>query len=395
MNDLKVFLDLWNGYIKGAVFSKEDWKDVVLAKEMVKTNWMRKWRILDVDDFIYSINSIFDSFIKKLGNDFLEDVYVGISHPDMKIKRINEQKRILNSQIGQDDMDHVSNLVYEVWGVSNYETIKIIPVKWVIDDNMSLKDPSSMEGNKLELVADVFMVPKNFYNTLEEVFEKLDVWIVDIVPNILWSSESVLDFDAKDLGSVLIDVGTNQTSYVVYEEGYPLTYGVVPIWWEEVTKDVSIWLQVDIKEAENIKREKWFVPEKWQKSWGDDSIDVWFLNDIMVARYEEIFEKINEELKEIDRDWRLPWGITLIWWWAKVKNLDELAKDIFKLATFYGEDKAMKISNLSNNLQFINLLWDNVWTNKYSWKEWWGWFNLWLDIGWMVKKVVKFFKDLF
>lgn len=393
MENLRTFLDLGNGYIKWAVFSKEEGKNVVLAKEIVKTKWMRKWRILDVDDFVYSIHTILDSFAKKLWNDFLDEVYIGVSHPDFLIKRFSEQKRILEWEVTQNDMDHISNLIYEVWAESNYETIKIIPVKWIVNDNMVLRDPLGMEWNKLELVADVFMLPKNFYNTLEDVFDKLDVDIADIVPNILWSSEVALDFEVKDLGCVLLDIGNNQTSYVVYEEGYPLKYWVLPIGWEEVTKDVSIWLQIDVKEAENLKREKWFIPEKWEK-YQDESVDVWFLADIIVARYEEIFSLVNQDLQEMEKDWRLPWGVILVWGGSKIKNLDALAKEVFKIATFYGEDSVMKIGNLSSNLQFVNLIWDNLWSLKYSWikSSWWFGFGIWTNL---FKRIVKFFKDIF
>jgi cell division ATPase FtsA len=35
-------------------------------------------------------------------------------------------------------------------------------------------------------------------------------------------------------------------------------------------------------------------------------MDIHFLSDIISARYEEIFEKINTHLKKLDRDGRLP-----------------------------------------------------------------------------------------
>ncbi|MFZ5341981.1 MAG: hypothetical protein ACOZBL_05720 [Patescibacteria group bacterium] len=42
-----------------------------------------------------------------------------------------------------------------------------------------------MEGKKLELLADVFMVPKNFYNSIVEAFQKLELGEPDLIPNIL------------------------------------------------------------------------------------------------------------------------------------------------------------------------------------------------------------------
>jgi len=42
-----------------------------------------------------------------------------------------------------------------------------------------------MQGRNLELVANVFMVPVNFYRELEKIFDQIDIDIVDFVPNIL------------------------------------------------------------------------------------------------------------------------------------------------------------------------------------------------------------------
>jgi cell division protein FtsA len=111
----------------------------------------------------------------------------------------------------------------------------------------------------LELTADIFALPKTFYSALTESFQRLSLNVIDIVPNILASTEAVLDFDHKDLGTLLIDIGNNQTSYVVYEDGYPLRYGTLPVGGEDVTKDISIALQIDIKDAEQIKKEKGYI----------------------------------------------------------------------------------------------------------------------------------------
>lgn len=39
-----------------------------------------------------------------------------------------------------------------------------------------------------------------------------------------------------------------------------------------------------------------------------------------------------------------------------MQNVDYLAKQTFKLATFYGKDLMVNVGDLSLNVQFINLL---------------------------------------
>ena len=136
------------------------------------------------------------------------------------------------------------------------------------------------------------------------------------------------------------------------------------MWWENVTKDISIWMQIDIKEAEEIKRTHWLAMIT-DGITTDTEMDIVFLTEIINARYEEIFQKINQHLERIEKDWRLPWGILLIGGWAKMQNLDYLAKNVFKLATFYGKDILVDVWDLSLNIQFVNLLGVYNWSNKY------------------------------
>lgn len=114
-----------------------------------------------------------------------------------------------------------------------------------------------------------------------------------------------LDFDMKDLGVALIDIGANHTSFVVYEEGNPLSYGTLPVGGEDVTRDISLGMQVDIKEAEEMKKTNGILLAQ-DNNLQETQIDVGFLSEIIGARYEQIFELINQKFGEIQREGRLP-----------------------------------------------------------------------------------------
>lgn len=398
MQDLKAIFDIGNGYIKGALIGKDEEKTIVLAKEMVKTKGMRKGKILDSDDFLMSLSAIIESFHKKLWDDYLDQVFVGISHPDMLITRMHEQKRVMTEKITHDDINHLSKIVSDISGQANYEIIKIIPVHWVIDDTRKEKDPLGLTAKKLELVADVFMVPKSFYNNLVEIFDKVSLRVVDIVPTILWLSEVVLDFDLKDLGACVIDVGANQTTMAVYEEGTPLSYFVLPVGGEDVTRDISLGLQVDIKEAEEIKK------RFGQQPMGDTPdpdmpIDQSFLTEIIGARYEQIYGLCEEHLVSLERDARLPWGVFLTWGGVKTDGVDAIAKHTFKLATFYGKDLTYHLWDVSTNPQLLSLIGIYARAEKYyEWNKWrlrgMSWGNLGMGGQWR-QKVWQWIKNIF
>ncbi len=390
MRDIKAVFDIGNDSIKAIVFGKDNDKDIILARQMEPALGLKKGKILDAEAFTTTINKIVENFSKKLGGDFIEEVVVGVSHPEMLVNRIIEGKRIMQAEVWNDDVDHLSRIVAEIANKNNYETIKIVPVCRIIDEDKREKDPVGLRCKKLELMADVFMIPKNFYTGLIDAFDKVGLGISDMIPNIIAATSICIDYDHKDLGTVLVDIGKNQTSYVIYEDGYPLGYGTIPMGAEDVTKDISIGMQVDIKEAEEIKRTSWMaVITEGLKS--DNQLDLIFLSEIINARYEEIFLKVNQHLERIEKDGRLPGGILLIGGGSKMQNVDYLAKQTFKLATFYGKDLMVNVGDLSLNVQFINLLWVYFWSNKY------------MDIdsrktsfktGKILNKIWNFFRDL-
>lgn len=71
-------------------------------------------------------------------------------------------------------------------------------------------------------MADVFIsFPKNFYTGLIDLVSIRLVYRFQISFPILSQLQKLQwDYDCKDLGTVLIDVGKNQT-LVIYEDGYP------------------------------------------------------------------------------------------------------------------------------------------------------------------------------
>ena len=387
MRDIKAVFDIGNDTIKAVVFWKDNDKDVILAKQMEPAIWLKKWKILDAEAFTTTINKIIEHFIKKLWGDFIEEVVLWVSHPEMLVHRIVEGKRIMQEEVWNEDVEHLSRIVAEISSKNNFETIKIVPVCWIIDEEKREKDPVWLKCKKLELMADVFLLPKNFYTGLVDAFDKVGLTITDIIPNIIAATEVAIDYDHKDLWTVLVDIWKNQTSYVIYEDGYPLGYWTIPMGWENVTKDISIGMQIDIKEAEDIKKTHWMAMIT-EGITNDSEMDLVFLTEIINARYEEIFNKINQHLARIERDWRLPWGILLIGWGSKMQNLDYLSKNVFKLATFYGKDLLVDVWDLSLNIQFVNLLGIYYWSNKYVdgssrgprmvsvwkiWKKIWWW----------------------
>jgi hypothetical protein len=47
----------------------------------------------------------------------------------------------MNESVELEDLEHLSRIVGEIANVNNYETIKIVPVSWILDETKREKDP--------------------------------------------------------------------------------------------------------------------------------------------------------------------------------------------------------------------------------------------------------------
>lgn len=385
-------LDLGNGYIKWLIIGQDEWRDIILAKEYTKTQWYRKGKILDNDLFLKAIQTIIDGFQKKLWGEYIDEVIVGVSHPEMIVERITESKRIIwSDQIMTQDITHLSTLINDMSIKSNYETLKILPVYRTLDDSKIEKNPEWLQAKKLSLTADIFYIPKMFYQNIVELLSSLELNVVDIVPNILASVEALIDMDHKDLWTMIIDIGANQSSYAIYEEWYALGYGVIPVGWDEITKDISIGMQIDIKDAEKIKLWKPLTEDT-----DNQTLDERFLWEIITARYEQVLEKIHNKLSQLDKDGRLAGWIYLTWQATWRYNTLDLCKHIFKLATFHAKDISGQFGDISNNTMYHNCLGLYSRSKKYhSTKSVFSFRNMQSMGKWLRESITNFFKDLF
>jgi cell division ATPase FtsA len=103
----------------------------------------------------------------------------------MKIKQLSTHKRLTNLEITEKEVNSLLESISQEADELNYEILKIMPIKWIIDDTHITKNPVGMDGRKLELVANVFMIPSPTYKDIEKIFNELEIDIIDIIPNIL------------------------------------------------------------------------------------------------------------------------------------------------------------------------------------------------------------------
>jgi cell division protein FtsA len=260
----------------------------------------------------------------------------------------------------------------------NYEILHVLPTNYHLDEQRDLKDPVGMSGVRLEVETQIIMGLSSQIKNLTKCIYRTGIDIEDLVFSILATSEAVLTKKQKDLGVAVVNIGQSTTSVAVFEEGDILHTAVLPIGAGHVTNDLAIGLRTSVDTAEVVKIDQaQGIADSISKR---DEVDLHKYSEeekkgtyvykkdianICEARMEEIFKMVNDELKKIDRNGKLPAGIVLTGGGAKMPLVIDLAKNVFQLPVFLGKpvDNNFPIDKL-NDVDFTTALGLVIWADK-------------------------------
>ena len=248
----------------------------------------------------------------------------------------------VNNEVTHDDILRLEEVATTGKVPQNREILDIIAHAYRLDGQDNIKDPIGMTGARLEIRANVVSGLVPHITNLQKSAEMAKVEAVSVVPSVLAAAQSVLTESQRENGVAVIDFGAATTGIAIYEEGDLQHLAVIPMGGQNVTNDLAIGLRTDPEIAEVVKLaharfggealgEVETKVEKQTYKFNQEEID-----EIVQARYEEIFEAIAKELKRAGRLGKLPSGVVLVGGAAKVKSMVEFTKDQLSVAARLG-----------------------------------------------------------
>jgi len=377
-------IDIWSNKIRTVIWSflkDEENNFIVLGVWESSSNSIRKWNILDMEAFKDDLDkSLLEA--EKISGEQINWAYVSFNSSSFGVI-INKWITAIHwEEVTSEDVDRVLDMAKSWIDMPNKTILKVIPEYFIVDLEEWVKNPVWMSARKIETVAHIFTMNSNILNNMKKAI--MDVWIeiIDIYPNLLTAPEWVLTKRQKELWVVLVDFWAATTWVSVYEEWVLIHSAVIPFGWDNVTNDIALGTRVSIDIAEKLKKEystlsssevqiisknlslsKISENEDWE-------VDLEYLSQIVTARYEEILEFVNNELKVVWKEWMLPEWVILVWWASKEKWLIELTKDILKLPSFIWVPKVNDelIDKSINDPSYVSIIWNMILANKY-WEE--------------------------
>lgn len=303
--------------------------------------------ITSIDDAANSILACLEKAERITGMP-IDTVWVGISGTTIMSQSSRGIVAVgkINGEISKPDLERAMEAARAIATPPNYEILHVIPRGAIIDGQIQIKDPIGMTGTRLEVDTLIIQAFTSEIRNYTKCIYRTGLEIEDLVFSILATAEGVMTARQKELGAVLINIGKSITTMVVYEGGELIHTAVLPIGSDHITQDIGIGLKVSPDTAEKIKLDygSIFVREADKKAEIDLSlidaeeegrVTVKYVSQIIEARVEEIFEKIEEELKKIGKAGILPAGCILTGGGSKLAGMLDMAKKCLKLPASY------------------------------------------------------------
>jgi cell division protein FtsA len=241
---------------------------------------------------------------------------------------------------------------------SSREVIHVLEREFKVDDIEGIKDPVGMSGSRLEVQTTIVHVSSMVAKNLRKAISTFGISIDDIVYTGIAAGESVLTDSERELGVLLLDIGAQTTSMVVYSEGGPVFCTTIPIGGKHITNDIAIAIRANMDVAEKIKiklsADRDFKPSSFESAKFNDSlnpiefgleaepISKRYLYSIIDQRLDEIFRLVLAELQQHSYLNRIPAGVVLTGGSAKTFGIEKVCKGILKLPVKIGYPKGVE-----------------------------------------------------
>lgn len=337
----------------------------LIAGAEVAAAGIQRGNITSVDEAVSVVTACLER-AERLANVSIDHAVVGVSGNHILSQQSKGVVAVSkpDGEISTEDVRRAVEAARTVAMPVNYEILHVIPKTFTVDGQVGIKDPVGMTGVRLEVDAQIIQGLSAQIKNVNKVIYRTGIEIDEVVLGILAVAEMVTTSRQKELGVAVVNLGAATTSIVVFEEGDVLHTTVLPIGSEHITSDIAIGLRTSIDIAERVKidygtclprtvgkKEEIYLADLGAPT--QEVVDRHYVAEIIEARVEEILQKVDKELRVIERSGLLPAGVLFVGGGAKLDGLVDLAKRDLRLPAGLGYPMDLaSLSDKVNDLSF-------------------------------------------
>ena len=233
------------------------------------------------------------------------------------------------------------------------QILHVLSQEFIVDEQSGVKNPLNLSGRRLEAKVHLTTYSTTAASNLAKCIKNAGLEVEGFVFSAFAASYACLEESEKEMGSILLDIGSGIVDVIVfYESGVHYT-GVINLGAANVTHDISIMLRIPPVQAEQLKREYGFAKtsltdkEAFFKLNGiagrqSREVAVYNLAEWIEPRMEEILREAFNEASKADIPLTNILSVTLVGGGALLKGTDELTEMVFNTPTKVGTPKGFE-----------------------------------------------------
>ena len=349
-----VGLDIGTSSTRVAVGSVS--RDGLLVIECVverPSEGVKNGSIVNIEQTMKVIGSVIGEAEVQAGTE-ISSVIIGIGGDQIKGIKSNGVVGInsKDQEITKDDIRRSIDVARNIQLPQNTEILHSLVQDFYVDSRSGIKDPVDMLGHRLDTKILLVLGSSPIIQNQKKCVYKTGLQIQKVVFQTLADSEVVLSPEEKDMGVILIDIGSGSTNYIAYSSGAPVHVGGINRGSDLVTSDIAYLFQLPKAAAESRKLTdgSCFSP-----GIGEDEMIVTpslggkpairmpkkEFAKVIEARMAEILLMIQQDLQDNQIQGPFGAGIVLVGGGALMGGVTELAAEIFRLPARIGFPEAI------------------------------------------------------
>lgn len=298
MKHIYTSLDIGSDSIKIAVCELYQNKLNLLAATSVKAQGIKRGLITDVDSASRCIKEAFNDISDMVG--FKVDKVIASVPSYLAEYNIIKGSTEIDSNSSITSRDVMKSLEAAISSKKNdgKEMVTVLPIDFKVNDDMAIKDPVGLRGNKLSTRAVLVTVPKkNVYSVLG-LLEHIGIDVVDISINNIGDMYSFKNKNFEDRVSAIINIGSDTTSISIYNRSVIVKSTIINCGGKNIDESIADYFNIDALVARKLKHKYALASKKHARS--NDFIECKDTSgaNIKINQY-ELSEVVEDSIKEI------------------------------------------------------------------------------------------------
>jgi cell division protein FtsA len=352
INNLFVGLDIGTTKIVALIGSLNEYNKLkIIGIGKSKSLGVHRGVVNNITQTIQSIQSAV-SEAELNSSEKINKVIVGIAGQHIRSLQHSDYITRVNSDqvIDEDDLDKLINQVYKLVMLPGEEIIHVLPQEYKVDGQGEIKEPIGMFGGRLEANFHVVVGQVSSIKNIARCIKSAGIDFEGITLEPIASADAVLNYEEKEAGVALIDIGGGTTDLAIFKDGIIRHTSVIPFGGNIITEDIKEGCSIIEKQAELLKikfgsawpgenKDNEIVSIPGLRGREPKEITLKNLSKIIHARVVEIIEQVYIEIKNYgheDQKKKLIAGIVLTGGGSQLKHLKQLVEYITGMDTRLG-----------------------------------------------------------